>query len=800
MSGRSVRLTKVRRELLGAPGRTLLVVAAIAVGLAGVSTTIRARAAFTANLDRQITASVQSSGTVLTTGAGDDAVTAVAALQDVAVADGRRVVFVRATIDGAERSMRLVVGDLAGASTDLLGAESGPWPPPDGGIAVERSSLAATGLETGDRVTLTLPDGRSDEVAVTTRVHDPTIVSGQLVDQVVYAYAATDTAAALGLPGGHTEIAFRVTGDPADAARTERIAEDAADAVAATAAPVLGTRVPVPGRHVLDNVVSSLLLILGSLGLLSLVLSGFLVFNTMAALLARQRAQIGVMKAVGASRRDILWLYLGSVAAHSALALVVAVPIGILAGGAVTRQLGGLLNIEITTLDAPAWVWATELVVGVLAPMIAALGPVLGGTRATVAEVIRGREGSGFGTGRLDRLVARLRGLSAASRYAVRNAVRNKVRLSLTVAALAMGGSILVTVLSLQSSLLATVDDVVAYWQQDATVDLQQPAPVEAIDDVVTGVPRVTRVEGWMVAPAFVLDDGTTSPEETVAYGVPPDTTFITPTVLDGRWLDPADTAAAVINTDVAANEPDLAVGDPLVLRVGADDVTVEVVGVVTTQIVTPGAPRPDAPVVYLPRSALPGPPGTQVANRVVVAGGADTLAEQEALAGDIETALADAGLAVRSTETRARTREQVEMLTLPILALLAGMAVLFALVGGLGLLGTMSLGVLERTREVGLVRAVGAGGGTVLRIVLVEGLAVGAASWLLGSLLAVPFGWVMAQAVGISFIKVPLAFRFAPLGVALWFGLAVVLAVVASVVPGRAAARLSVREAIAHE
>ena len=99
--------------------------------------------------------------------------------------------------------------------------------------------------------------------------------------------------------------------------------------------------------------------------------------------------------------------------------------------------------------------------------------------------------------------------------------------------------------------------------------------------------------------------------------------------------------------------------------------------------------------------------------------------------------------------------RSQVERLTTPILLLLAAMAALFSVVGGLGLLGTMSLNVLERTGEFGVVRAVGATGPAVLSIVLVEGLSVAALSWLAGSVLAVPLGWVIPTAPRIRLLVV---------------------------------------------
>jgi putative ABC transport system permease protein len=173
---------------------------------------------------------------------------------------------------------------------------------------------------------------------------------------------------------------------------------------------------------------------------------------------------------------------------------------------------------------------------------------------------------------------------------------------------------------------------------------------------------------------------------------------------------------------------------------------------------------------------------------------------DTEALAEMIDRKLSEANVPVQSVETRSRMLNQVERLTTPILLLLVAMAGLFAVVGGLGLLGTMSLNVLERIKELGTIRAIGATGATVRSIVLVEAMTVAAISWLLGSLLAMPLGWVMGYAVGVSFIKVPLEFSFAPLGPAVWLALAGLVALVSSWAPAHGASTLSVRDAIAYE
>jgi putative ABC transport system permease protein len=799
----TIRSRKVARDLIGNPARTILVVVAIAIGLTGLSTTLRSRAIFTANLADELAVANPSSATLLSEGADQAVVTAVASRDDVADAEGRIVVFVRIEVDDELRPLRLEIReDLAGSPIDRIRPEQGAWPPPSGTIVLERSSTKAAGLGVGDAATITDPTGASHELSVAATAHDSSIVSGELVDQVIFAYTTVGTWEQLGLPGGFNEIALTVGEPSLERDEIADVAASAAEEVMARGVPVLGIRVPPPGLHVLDNVISSLLLILGALGVMSLVLAGFLVFNTVSATVARQMPQIGVMKAIGASRRDVLVLYLAMVAAYGVMALLIAVPAGALAARYLTQQLGALLNIDINTFAVPAWVWLLEIGAGLVVPLAAALVPILSGTRATVAEVIRGGEGAGaFGTSRIDRALARVHGLPESLRYAARNTFRRPLRLLLTVGALSVAGAILITVLTLRSSLLTTVDSIAAYWQQDVTVDLQQPIPLEDLDALVRSA-GADHVEGWMIATASVVrPDGQEATEQTTVFGVPPDSSFIDPTLMDGRWLAQTDEVPVVINVDVAANEPGVSIGDELVLRVGSTDTSWQVIGIATTQLVAPGEPRPAAPIAYVPYDELAAAVGgAGAANRLVVSGTAHDAAAQTALANAVDDELRDAGVGVQAVDTAFRMQEQVERLTTPILVLLTAMAVLFAIVGGLGLLGTMSLNVLERTSEFGVVRAVGATGRSVLSIVLVEGLTVAALAWLAGSLLAVPLGWVMGHAVGVSFIKVPLDFSFALIGVVVWLAMAAALAVIASWVPARNASRLSVRDAIAYE
>jgi putative ABC transport system permease protein len=157
-------------------------------------------------------------------------------------------------------------------------------------------------------------------------------------------------------------------------------------------------------------------------------------------------------------------------------------------------------------------------------------------------------------------------------------------------------------------------------------------------------------------------------------------------------------------------------------------------------------------------------------------------------------------GLNVNSTMTSATERGQVENQFNVLVIFLLIMAILLAVVGGIGLMGTMSLNVLERTREIGVMRAIGASDGAVLQVVIVEGVLIGLLSWLIAILLAFPLSKALSDAVGISILQSRLHYTFSTGGTIIWLVIALLLSALASFWPARNASRVTVREVLAYE
>jgi putative ABC transport system permease protein len=111
-----------------------------------------------------------------------------------------------------------------------------------------------------------------------------------------------------------------------------------------------------------------------------------------------------------------------------------------------------------------------------------------------------------------------------------------------------------------------------------------------------------------------------------------------------------------------------------------------------------------------------------------------------------------------------------------------------------------MSLNVLDRTREIGVMRAYGASSKAIFRIVVIEGLVIGLMSWLPSILLSFPLGTLLSRTIGLSFMDYPLTPSVSLAGIAIWTALVIVISIIASLVPASRAVRLTVTQVLSYE
>jgi putative ABC transport system permease protein len=815
----TTRWRKTIRDFQQESTRTILVVAAIAAGIAGFTAVLSGYAILTRELNRGYLATNPASATLRTDSVDDDLIAAVAATPGVRDVEARRSVSgrIKGGTTGWRNLVLFVVKDFRNIRVSKINPERGAWPPASGEILIERDAFQVARVRTGDSVIVRTLNGPERTLRVAGSVHDVGQAQARM-ENIVYGYATPATLQQLGEEPFFNQVKIVVAGNNFDEKRVRSVAADVKRVIEAQGHPVTRVDVPPPGKHPHADIMGLLMLSLASFGLFVMVLSGVIVVNLLTALMAAQVRQIGVMKAIGATRWQIARLYFGQALLLGFAAIVIALPAGVWGSRVLCRAMAVLLNFDIASFAIPAWVFASAAIVGVIVPLMAAAFPVWRGSGVTVRAALSdfGVAADRFGTTRFDRLLAGVSGIARPMLLAIRNNFRRRTRLALTVLTLATGGLFFMTALNLRASMIGTLDRLFAARKYDLSLSLAGMVQAADVNRIVLGTAGVRRAETWIAteaglpgsssarvtatAPSHVaaarsggLHGGTVSGDRFIVLAVPPQSAMFEPSIVRGRWLEQGEADTIVVNNALAAKSTQFAAGNRVAIPFGPGSVTMRVVGV-TREPFSP-------PMAYIPRAFFDQRAGhSGLTNNVRLVLDRTDAASIERVKGLLEERLEREGIKVINMTSRSDSRLSFDQHMLMIYVALIIMSALIGGVGGLGLMTTMSLNVLERRREMGVLRAVGARRGTIWLMLVAEGSVVGGLSWAVAGLAA----WPLSKGLGAFLVTVMfrsgLDFTFELRGLFFWLAFSLLLGAIASLAPAWHAARQPVREALGYE
>ncbi|MDZ4178919.1 MAG: FtsX-like permease family protein [Coriobacteriia bacterium] len=799
----SPRWRKVGRDLTSHKFRTMLVVLSIAVGIFAIIVVLGARGVLLREFEAVFGESRAPTATLRVSAADEQTVAAVQRHPDVAAADGRRSVLLRSSIgvqdddvssSGWDTLEVWSVDDFENQSIGLFTADTvTSWPPKPGEVLLERSVLNVQEYVIGDVLTVESPSGSRTTLRVAGFVHDINAYPAQFVAMAT-GFIVPESLAALDEPRDYNIVAVLASDPHIDRPAASRLAASVRDdVVAPRGIRVLQTRVPEPGSHFLGDIFKAVSLLLLALGFMSMLLSGFLVVTTVQALMSQQVRHVGIMKAIGGRASQVTWMYLVMVLIYGLLAIAVGLPTGMLAAGWFTDYGAGLLNFRIDSYVPPVYVSVLGALVGVAVPLLAAIVPVRLGTRMPVVRALTetGLSKTTFGNGLIDRALGLVRGLPRPVALSLRNTFLRKGRLALTLTTLVLASAVVMSVLTVRGSILLTVEEI-DLWQFDAQFYLTRSEPGERVMRVAEKGRGVIAAEAMLDLPVNLKRADGTEAEGTSVIGLPPTTPFIAPQLEQGRWLEAGDTDAIVVNLDVLKEEPEFALGRTVRLDILGVERDWKVVGVVSGGLM--------GPVIFTSLDHLDAViQGAGGVNRVFVRTAQRHATAQTQAARDLEKRFEDSGVPVALSQTQLEQREAVANQLGILVVFLAIMAAILALVGVIGLTGTMTINVLESTREIGVMRALGASHGAIYNIFITEGVVIAFMAWGLGTLLSWPMSVALTDMLSVA-MNLPLAYEFSWSGVGIWLASVLVIAVAASLMPAYRASQVSVRDAIAYE
>jgi putative ABC transport system permease protein len=796
----SPRWQKVFADVWGHKFRSLLVIASITIGLFAAGLIVSMNLIISQDMKAGYRAVNPANIQLFASPFDQDLVDSVRHVDGVRQAEGVQTLTLRVlSTKGEWQPIELkAIPDIGKMDINRVRLMQGVWPPLDRQVAIDTYRLGEVAQGVGSTIQVELPSGKIRELSVVAVTHDQTIGSvsaGGFFLAPVQGYITFATLEWLDSPPLMNRLYVTVQDKSTDRAHLQEIADRVTHAVEAGGSVVVFSQVRPQDDHPNRVYVDAISAVLVMLGFLVMFLSAFLITNTLSALLNQQVNHIGIMKAIGARRGQIIAIYMALIFVYGLTAFAIALPLSGWAAYALMQNFASAINIDLQGFRIePSVVWL-ELGIALVIPQLAGFLPILNGTRISVVEALSGLSQNKPRDTKSNR--ESFRRLPRPVLLSLRNTFRRPGRLFLTLLTLTLGGAIFIATFNVQSSLTKYIERIGHYFLADVTVNLSNSARISEVEPIIRNVPGVGHVESWAAtAVVLVKSDGT--PGESVSLLAPPSgSRLVNPVILEGRWLQPGDDASIVVNERFRETFPDLKPGDRITIKISGNEKIVTVIGFFQM------AGKSGGYLAYTTYEYLSVViHQSNRANSFHIAASKDnmTLEQQKALGRAIETRLKEHGYRIADVQAgRSLTSNTASGLNI-LTGFLLMMAVLIAIVGSIGLAGTMSLNVLERTREIGIIRAIGASDRSVMDLVMVEGLLIGLMSWLFGVLLAFPVSSLMANAIILALFGATADFTFTPIGVILWWIVVVILSVLASVGPARNATRLTIREVLAYE
>jgi len=801
----SPRWKKVWRDLQATRGRMIMMVIAIAVSIFGVGTIVSAYTILTREISRNYLGTNPASAFLELDRVDDSLVQAVRQRPDIRDAEATSWIVARIEVKPNQwlQLLLFVVQDFNAMRIDTFLPESGAWPPPENTLMLEREALKLINAKVGDALNVQTPNGPLRATTISGSVHDPGLAPAWQ-EQMVYGYVTPSTLAWLGEDNTPHILKIIVKDQPRNIAAIDATVSTLVDWLKGQGRTAEEIRIPPPGMHPHQSQMNSVLVLLLAFSIMALVLSAILTATMIGGLLAQQIRQIGIMKAIGARSSQISTLYLILIVFLGFIAVVAGMPLGIVAGRGLASVVAQLLNFTIYSQATSAWVYIVLLLMGILVPLLVALGPIQRTTRTTVRVILSdyGTSRETFGSRGLGGWLSRIRGIDNTLILALRNTFRRRGRLVLTLGLLAAAGGMFMTGINVKAGWQRFLADGIATRHYDLEIRLNNPQSKEDVFSSIAGVPGVQQVESWNMTPIAVyradgLDIVRTYPDgghgSFMLRSAPPESKMLESPILSGRWLQAGDTDGITLNQLAAAFYPNVKVGDAIRLTANGRTSAFHVVGLVR-QIMTP-AMAYVTPKAFADATGVP----IQATNSVRIVMKEHDAVTVNAVTGEIGRALAAKNISVKVFIPKTLLEGASDAHVYIFIYSLIVMAVVMAVVGALGLMSSMGTSVIERTREFGVMRAIGAKSHTVLRNVISEGLFIGLMSWFIAVALSIPPSLIVDNLIGRMFSRVPLTLIVSPTALVNWLLVIVVGSIAASAYPAWQASRLTVRETLSY-
>ena len=796
------RFMKVSRDLTSDYTKNLMLVLAIAIGVFGIGSILGAYSVINREMANNYMSTKPASATLEIDGSiRKEILASVRAFPGIQEAERRATITGRMKVnDRWYPILFFIIDDFEKMSISTFRHVSGKASPTVGTMLVERTALTMMQANEGDEILIRTPHGEPRSIKIIGVVHDPGLAPAWQ-EQAGYAYITLETLHQLGETQGFDLLRIQVSENKYDTEQITATAEKLSDWLKSKGIAVHEIQVPPPAKHPHQSQMNAVLSIFIVFCFMILILGSILVATSMATLMVKQIRQIGVMKTIGGTSWQIASLYALMLLIICTIALLVSIPLSRLAAYGFYAQIGTLLNLEITDHSIPIRVPLIQIASGIIIPLLAAALPLFRGSWISVRAAL-----DNYGVSAKTKSSSFLSTLSIVNelsdtlRLALRNVFRQRSRLVLTLGLLAAGGAMFMTALNVSEAWDKNLKRIYVQRLYDQEIKLNDRIYHDSILGKIKSINGVTVAEGWDYASSSIVKESKyeitkTYPDKGhgsfTMLALPVKTKLLNPTIMEGTWLNTEGSNEVVLNQ--IARTTDMKIGDHVSLAMDGKSTTWKIIGFVEDVGSSAAAYVSIKTFAELNNS-------TEKIKMIRIAYADRSRQYASTKNREIDQVLEDNKITVSSTTPVWLLHNAVAAHMKVLVNSLLAMAILMAVVGTLGLTSTISMNVLERTRELGVMRAIGATPKTIKNLIVTEGIIIGVLSIVFAFIVSIVLSYFMGEFIGHISFRTPLTLTISVAALMIWIAIIIVGSYLATIIPARRANLVTTREALAYE
>ena len=652
-----------------------------------------------------------------------------------------RSVFYTRMFIGERRNDVIVIGiqDFSRQQVDIMSKDSGESPGYMQLLAdrnMKRANLYQG--EVGDTVKIYDYTGNIQEMVITGFGHSLLYSDYPMFGLAVF-YSDMETVHMLSNTSGINIISFDLEKNTEEDA--ERAVEDIQDYLAQNTAFVSFTDIPDirlngdwPGEQNFSDMSSFFVI----LTLMTLFCSLFLISNTMHTMITEQKREIGQLKAVGATKFQVVKSYATTSLIIGGSGSVIGGVIGIIISHLMVSFLADNFFGIIPGFNVYLPVVILSILVGCGITILATLPALIKALRVTARE---GMENHGistnYGKSKFDMVLMKMKGLPRSSQMGLRNMARKKGRSVSTIMQITLAVGMFLAIAAIGHSIQVAVSQEF----ENFTCDIITTCSTEGGKPLYEDLQYVLEdIQGIETAEPIVGTEVLITDRELSVFGYTYDTIGydVDKTLNKGRWYDQQDqesNASVVVLSKTFGQLEDISVGETVNVQMATGTFQFEVIGLSSTLM-------NNGMCCFIPISTLQDK--LKMADKVtgfVIKTESSSHDLIDKVATEVEDTMLERGFVVNNLILYV-AEEQNHQANQQVMNLMIAVGSIIVLITMIGLASMLTMNVIERTKEIGMMRCLGSTSRSIRSVFGTEGLIIALFGWGAG----VPLGFLVGS------------------------------------------------------